>query len=195
MNDKCGKIEAILFASGDPVDTEKLADFLKISKKEIAEEIANLKDFYLESKSGLQIVTKGNTIQLVSNSKFGKTVADFLDKSVNEPLTKAALEVLAIIAYRGPVTRSQVDHIRGVNCSFMIRNLAIRGLIEKVENPANNRSYLYVASYDFLKSMGLERIEQLSDYELLNKTEIKQGMQEDLGEIAERMANEDKEAK
>lgn len=195
MNDKCAKIEAILFACGDPVDKEKLADFLKISKKEMEAEIATLKEFYIDNKNGLQIVSKGNTIQLVSSSRFGKFVASFLDKNVNEPLTNAALEVLSIIAYRGPITRSQVDYIRGVNCSFMIRNLAIRGLIEKVENLANTRSYEYVVSYDFLKSMGIERIEQLADYELLNKTEIGQGMKDSVDEISGNKEGKNKEAK
>ncbi len=186
MNDKCAKIEAILFACGDPVDTGRLADFLKISKKEIEAEIANLRDAYTDGKSGLQIITKGNTIQLVSNSRFGKVVASFLNKNINEPLTKAALEVLSIIAYRGPIARSQVDYIRGVNCSFMIRNLAIRGLIEKVENPNSTRSYLYSVSYDFLKSMGIEKIEQLADYEILSKTEINNVTMKTTDEVSDR---------
>lgn len=185
MNEKCAKIEAILFACGDFVDIGKVADFLKISKKEMKEEVTTLKDFYENSRNGLQIISKGNTIQLVSNSRFGKEIASFLNKRVNEPLTKVALEVLSIIAYRGPMTRAQIDHIRGVNCSFMIRNLAIRGLIEKQDNPTNSRSYLYSTSHDFLKSMGLTNIEKLPDYKLLSKTDIKEGVSVDSVEAEE----------
>lgn len=176
MNEKCAKIEAILFACGDPVNIEKIADFLKISRKEIQEEVMILEEFYEKNKNGLQIISKGNTIQLVSHSRFGKEIANFLNKRVNEPLTKVALEVLSIVAYRGPMTRAQIDNIRGVNCSFMIRNLAIRGLIEKHENPTNARSYLYSVSYDFLKSMGITNVEKLADYELLSKTDLKENI-------------------
>ena len=172
MNEECAKIEAILFACGEPVRFEKLADFLKISKKETEDEIGKLKSFYRDNKTGLQILTKVNTIQLVSDARFGEEIAKVLDKRINEPLTKAAMEVLSVIAYRGPITRLQIEHIRGVNCSFMIRNLAIRGLIERGEIPISSRSYQYQVSYDFLKSMGFEEIAQLPDYELLSKTEL-----------------------
>lgn len=178
MNKQEAKLEAILFAYGEAIKIDRLSDFLKISKEELSDLVENLQKFYKSNKNGLQIVFKGNTIQLVSNPMFGKDIAEFLDKRINEPLTRAAMEVLSIIAYRGPMTRSQIEHIRGVNCSFMIRNLAIRGLIEKGDNPASPRSYLYSVTGDFIKSMGIERIEQLPDFELLSKTDIKQGVKD-----------------
>ncbi len=178
MNEKNAKIEAILFACGEAVEIERLAIFLKISKEEIKDEVKNLQEFYEKQQGGLQIIVKGNTIQLVSNSKFGGTIAKFLDRKINEPLTRAALEVLAIVAYRGPMTKLEIDHIRGVNCGFMVRNLAMRGLIEKNENIESARSYSYLASFDFLKSMGIGKINELPDYELFSKTDIKQGVKD-----------------
>ena len=90
---------------------------------------------------------------------------------IQENLSKASLEVLSIVAYRGPVTRAEVEAIRGVNCSFTLRALLMRGLLGRIENPKDNRSYIYKISFDFLKKMGLERIEQLPDFETLSKDE------------------------
>jgi len=179
------KIEAILFAAGDPVDVSKLAKFLKMSISDLKKNIDELEQFYKEQKSGLQIIYKGKTIQMVSNSEHGEMVVKFLKKSLNEPLSNAALEVLSVIAYRGPVTRAQVEHIRGVNCSFTIRNLAIRGLVERRDNPADNRSYLYEASGDFIKSVGLKSLNDLPDYENLHTQEEPNSSKEEKKQIDE----------
>jgi len=79
------------------------------------------------------------------------------------------LEVLSIVAYRGPISRMDVEAIRGVNCSFTLRSLLMRGLLERIDNPADNRSYLYKISFDFLKKMGVESVEKLPDFENLSK--------------------------
>ena len=84
-------------------------------------------------------------------------------------LSSVALEVLAIIAYRGPITRSEIEEIRGANSSFILRNLAIRGLIERKENPLNNRSYIYEVSLDLIKSLGLKKITMLPNFEELSQ--------------------------
>ena len=176
------KIEAILFASGEPVGASKLSSFLKITAKECKDAIDQLAKSYEERNSGLQIVENRNTIQLVSSGNHGELVAKFLKKNLNEPLSNAALEVLSVIAYRGPVTRAQVEYIRGVNCSFTIRNLAIRGLVERKENPADSRSFLYEASNDFIKSLGLSGVAQLPEYEIMHSSQIP-------GEKAEEIEN------
>ena len=163
------QIEAILFVAEEPVEVLRLAKFLKIKKNACESKIEELKTFYKESRSGLQIIEKKDTIQLVSHKKYGALIARFLNKTLEEPLTKATLEVMAIIAYRGPLTRAQVDYIRGVNSSFLIRNLAIRGFVEKRENPEDTRSFLYEASFSFLKNIGLEKLEDLPNYEDFQK--------------------------
>ncbi|MEA2007239.1 MAG: SMC-Scp complex subunit ScpB [Patescibacteria group bacterium] len=162
------KVEAILFVAGDPVGVPKLAKFLKLSVFDLNNIIEELEEFYEQQYSGLQVIYKKNTIQLVSRSEYGELVAKFLKKSFNEPLSKASLEVLSVIAYRGPVTRAQIEHIRGVNCSFTIRNLAIRGLVDRSDNSADSRSYLYEASCDFIKSIGLKSLKDLPDYDNLH---------------------------
>ena len=171
-NENRSKIEAFLFASGEPVSVQKIAKFLKISAKDCEQAAKELAQSYEDRSAGLQIVRNHNTIQLASNGKYGELVAQFLKKNLNEPLSGAAMEVLSVIAYRGPVTRAQIEYIRGVNCSFTLRNLAIRGLVSRRENPADNRSYLYEMSNEFIKSLGFSDVAGLPDYELLHKSEI-----------------------
>lgn len=167
-------IEAILFAAGEPVEMKSLSNFLKKPSKEISAEIDEMAAQYLDEKRGLQIIKKGNTIQLVSSARFGDSVAKFLNKKLHEPLSNAALEVLSVIAYRGPVTRAQIEHIRGVNCSFTLRNLAIKGIVDRKENPADSRSYLYEVSFDFLKKSGLSSVVELPEYDELHRHDIAQ---------------------
>lgn len=174
MDDIKSNIEAILFAAGEPVELKSLAAFLKKPSKQILKEINGLKHGYDENKRGLQIIKKNNTIQLVSSSRYGDSVARFLNKKLHEPLSSAALEVLSVIAYRGPVTRAQIEHIRGVNCSFTLRNLAIKGVVDRHENPADSRSYIYEVSFDFIKKCGLSSVEELPEYEALHEHTIAQ---------------------
>jgi segregation and condensation protein B len=168
-NSKMGEIEALLFVAGEPVATEKIRSFLKITKKKWSEEMALLNEKYSRSDSGLQIMEKGSKIQLVSKPKFAEEVAKFLGKAFNEELSRATLETLAVVAYRGPVTRAQIEHIRGVNCSFALRTLSLRGIVERKENPLDSRSYLYEVSFEFLKGLGLKSVRELKDYEKLKE--------------------------
>lgn len=164
-----GQIEAILLASGDPVSGENLAKFLKIDQKKLQEEVGELEEKYQKTNSGLALVRKKDQIQLVSSADFSAEVADFLQREINEKISQSAAEVLAIVAYRGPISRAEVDYIRGVNCGFLLRSLALRGLIDKKDNPLDSRSFVYEASLDFLKSLGISKLEELSDYAILKK--------------------------
>lgn len=166
------KIEAILFAAGEPVSIDKIAKFLKAKESEVTHEVEVLKKSYHERQAGLDILTKGNEVQLVSAKGQGEIVAKFLNKEISQDLSTAAAEVLSVVAYRGPITRAQIEQIRGVNCSFTLRNLAMRGLVERKDNPADSRSYLYEISFDFLKRLGLAKIEDLPDYQQLHETKI-----------------------
>lgn len=168
-NNNLSKIESLLFASGEPVPVEKLSKFLKLSKKETANLIDQLEDGYRQQGRGLQVIKKTGQVQLVSAKENGELVSKFLGKQVSEELSRAGAEVLAVIAYRGPISRAEIEQIRGVNCSFTLRNLAMRGLVERKENPSDNRSFLYEISFDFLRALGISSVEQLPDYQLLKK--------------------------
>lgn len=158
------QIEAIIFASGDPVSIEKLQKFLKMTEKQWQAEINVLIGKYNTLESGLQVIEKRGKIQLVTKASLSKKVAEFLEKALNEELSKASLETLAVVAYRGPVTRVQIEYIRGVNCRYALRTLSLRGIINRKDNPLDSRSYLYEISFEFLKGLGLEKVENLNKY-------------------------------
>ena len=108
---------------------------------------------------------------MATNPENASVIDQLIKSEIQENLSKAALEVLAIISYRGPITRVEIEAIRGVNCSFTVRSLMMRGLLERIENPKDNRGYLYKISFDFLRKLGVDSIEKLPDYEMLSKDE------------------------
>ena len=101
--------------------------------------------------------------------------ASFVDKVVKsdlqETLSNASLEVLSIVAYRGPISRTEIEAIRGVNCTYTLRNLLMRGLVERIDNPKDLRGYVYKISFEFLKKLGIDDVKKLPDFENLNKDE------------------------
>ncbi|EKE10649.1 MAG: hypothetical protein ACD_15C00221G0001 [uncultured bacterium] len=98
-------------------------------------------------------------------------VEQLVKNELEGPLSSAALEVLSIIAYRGPISKPEIEAIRGINCSYTLRNLTIRGLIERENNPKDSRGYVYVVSFDFLKKLGVEKMENLPEYATLSVDE------------------------
>ncbi len=163
-------VEAFLFTAGDPVDEKKIQTFLRLTKKQWRDIMDSLTEKYEQKNSGLQIIRKGSKIQLATKPDLAELIAKFLGKTLgNEELSRATLETLAVVAYRGPVTRAQVEYIRGVNCSFALRTLSLRGIVERKDNPLDSRSYLYEVSFDFLKNLGLKSVEELKDYDKLKE--------------------------
>ena len=171
MNELVKKIEALLFVSGEGRTVSRLASILKKKDEEINEVIAGL-GRHLEETHHLAVLREGDKIALFTSKKISKLVEDFAKEEFAGELTRAALETLTIIAYKGPIKRSDIDYIRGVNSSFMVRNLLMRGLAERVRNPKDSRAFLYRASADFLKFLGIASITNLPDYgELAGKLE------------------------
>ena len=81
------------------------------------------------------------------------------------------MEVVSIIAYRGPISKTEIESIRGVNCSYTLRNLLLRGLIERSDNPRDGRGYVYSITFEFLKKLGVEDVKKLPDHDILSKDE------------------------
>ena len=106
---------------------------------------------------------------MVTAGENSELVDKFLKADVEGELSRAASEVVSVIAYRGPISRAEIEEIRGVNCSFTLRHLMIRGLIERINKPDDARAYLYKISFDFLKTLGVERVEDLPKYEELRE--------------------------
>src|SRR3989338_5193085 len=146
-------IEALLFFSGESVDFAKIKKGVKINDAELRKIINELKRDYEDR--GVNILEFEGAAEFLS---------DFVKSEIQEDLSQAALETLAIIAYRGTVSRAQIDDIRGVNSTFILRNLLIRGLIKRDNNPNDFRSFIYSITADFLKKLGLKEIKELPEY-------------------------------
>jgi len=162
-------IESLLFMNGEPM---KLAQLVKITgapKPEVENALMILSGEYGSGNRGLMIIKKGDEIQMATNPENSAYIEQLVANELQGPLTQAVLEVASIIAYRQPITRAEIEAIRGVNSSYTLRNLLMRGLVERSDNPRDSRGYIYGISFDFLKKLGMENIKNLPDYEELSK--------------------------
>ena len=153
-------IEAILFVAEKPVSLKEFSQVSGSVSFEVQKALVALIDEY--KKRGLRIIRKGNYFQMISAPEVGQAVARYLNQELKKELGQAALETLAIITYKQPITRVEVEKIRGVNCDAILRNLQIKGLIQEVDRKdAPGRPILYGTTFEFLQYLGLESIEQL----------------------------------
>jgi segregation and condensation protein B len=160
-------IESILFVYAEPMPIVRLGQVLEISEEEIARGLEDLVAKYEDNMSGLALVRAKDQIQLTTKGENALYIEKLSKSTLQESLSKAAFEVLAVIAYRGPIARAEIESIRGVNCSVTLRNLLIRELIERQENEDDARGYVYTITFQFLKELGLRSVEELPDYETL----------------------------
>lgn len=165
-----GKIEAVLFVAGKPVPLDRLVKILKADKKEVESSVEELKTRLNTEGSGLHLVDHDGKLQLVTNPVFGEVVESLVKEEVAGELTRPSLETLTIIAYRGPVTKPEIEQIRGINCSLILRNLSMRGLIEERDDKARLQP-VYTLSNDFIRHLGLHSVEELPDYLELHEHE------------------------
>lgn len=163
------QIESILFLSGNAVKISRIVKITGAKKPEVENALMLLEGDYSGDRRGVVILRKEDEAQMATNSENSDILDQLIKSEIQENLSKAGLEVLSVVAYRGPISRIEVEAIRGVNCSFTLRSLMMRGLLERIENPKDNRGYLYKISFEFLKRMGVERIQQLPDFETLSK--------------------------
>lgn len=155
-------IESILFVQGEPLAVSRLAKVTGAKKAEVVSALQHLAAEYRER--GIQLVSNGEEWQFATNPAHKAVVEKFATSELSDELSRASLEVLAIIAYKGPISRAAIEYVRGVNSSFTLRNLLIRGLVSREENPADRRSYLYRISHDFLKHLGITSVSELPEY-------------------------------
>lgn len=161
-------IESVLFVSGEPVKLSKLEKILSIKPQELENALEQLNEKYVQAHSGLMLLRKGQEVQLASKAENTQFVENLVKSELQDSLSNAALEVASIIAYRGPISKAEIEEIRGVNCSYTLRNLLLRGLIERSDNPRDNRGYIYNISFDFLKKLGVDNVKNLPDYVTLS---------------------------
>src|SRR3989338_7615992 len=168
------KIEAILFWKGEPISRKKLVEILKVTPNEINEAIEKLK-INLQSR-GIVLLEKPahnashsdaggeNEITLGTAPDLSKLIENLQKEELNKELSKASLETLSIVLYKDGANRAEIDYIRGVNSSFTLRLLSVRGLVERIVDPKDNRRYIYKPSFELLSYMGVKGVEELPDY-------------------------------
>ncbi|MEP7162960.1 MAG: SMC-Scp complex subunit ScpB [Candidatus Moraniibacteriota bacterium] len=166
------QIEAILFVSGEPLSLARLSKILELPRKEVETALTGLKEHLSnDSDSGLFLIQNADSVELATKGEHAHLIEALTKSTLQENLSRAALEVLSIIAYRAPVTRSHIESIRGVNCSFTLRNLLLRGLVERSGNPEDAREYVYAPSFLFLERLGVGSVKALPDFESLSQDE------------------------
>ena len=173
-------IQAILFASGEPISAERISTTLELDKLTVSKLLKNLMDDFDRDDSGICIIKLNDKYQMCTKSTYSNFVRRALDFRRHVPLTQAAMEVLAIIAYNQPVTKSFVENIRGVDCSSIISNLNVRNLIEeKGRLDLPGRPLLYGTTLNFLKCFGIESVDELPEL----KSDVEDVVKEDFLEV------------
>lgn len=162
-----GVLEGLLFAVGDEgLTLEQVADILEINIEEAKEVLKNLRTLYEEDNRGIRVSYLGDAFKLTTKKEHKEYYQKLLTNESNNLLSDAALETLAIIAYNQPITRVEVDNLRGVSTSQMIRKLVAKGLVkENGKSAMPGRPNLYATTSDFLDYFGLATISELPEVE------------------------------
>ena len=163
-------LESLLLAVGKPLAIKDLPKLLSGEDKEVEQAIKDLQEKYNQDDCGIHVAVNNKKIQLTTNPKNAKILREYFKDQITSELTKPSLETLTIIAYRQPVSKEELEQIRGVNCSLILRNLLIRGFIEAQEKKADLVT-TYSLTIDFLQHLGVNSAEELPDYEKLNSNE------------------------
>ena len=156
------KIEGLLFYKGEDVSVKKLAELLNVGVDDIEESLKKLEQSL--SGRGLVLVRKDDSVVLGITSELSSLIESIRKDEISKELSKASLDTLSIVLYKGEVSRSEIDYIRGVNSSFILRNLIVRGLIERISDPKDSRRLLYRPTFDTLSFMGITSLDQLPNY-------------------------------
>jgi len=161
------KIEAVLFWKAEPLALSRLAKIFSVSQDEIENALKALDEKL--SGRGLTLVRKDGEVTLRTSTEAATLIETMAKEELTRDLGKAGLETLSVVLYHGPISRRDIDYIRGVNSNFILRNLLVRGLVEKIENEKDHRSFLYRPTFDLLSFLGVSKIENLPEYGAVRK--------------------------
>lgn len=170
MSSLLSKLESILFVASKPLFVKKMAKVLGVDEDNINVELENLRIKYNTHNSGIILIQNNNEWQMVSNPDNREAAENFLKAEVSGELTRPQLETLTVVAYCGPVTKPELEQLRGVNCALILRNLMMRGLVKEVEDPTNFLPTFEV-TVDYMRHLGINSLKELPDYDKLHKHE------------------------
>lgn len=161
------KIESILFVASKPLSFATLAKTLGGDVADIEDAVVQLQHTYNHDACGIHVLVNGQEVQMTTNPAHAELAEQFVKSEALGELTKAQLETLTVIAYRGPIGRPELEQIRGVNCAIILRNLLMRGLIVESDD-TNSIVPLYLLSLSALAHLGISRVDELPDYATLH---------------------------
>ncbi len=155
------KIEALLFALGRPLTRTELAELLTVSADDVSAAITLLKK---DTSRGVVVVDDGTQVELRAAGEAAALIEQIRKEEYSREIGRAGLEVLSAILYRGPLARTEIDFIRGVNSSQTLRTLTMRGLVRRVPSGSNARTLVYEPTTELLATLGVAHVSELPDY-------------------------------
>ncbi len=165
------QVESILFVMTKPISLKDLAKLVNRSTTEVEVVLEKLKDEYNRINKGIHILFVEQEVQMVINPANAKLIKNIVKEEIVSELTQPQLETLTIIAYRGPITKLELEQIRGVNCSLILKNLIIKDLIKVKEDTVIEKNKYWI-SPKFMRHLGINELEDLPDYENLSQAEV-----------------------
>jgi segregation and condensation protein B len=156
-------LEAILFAVGKPCTIKRLAELTNASADEVKAALTRMSEALDQAESGIMLQQNGHEVEFVTRAEVADVIKQVIKTEQQGELTRASLEALTILAYRGPLTRPELEQIRGVQSSLILRNLMLRGLVEEKEDVRLGQP-TYAVTFDFLNHLGLASVDSLPDY-------------------------------
>lgn len=175
MEKNLSQLESLLLVAYKPISFSEICKLLAVESNTVKDLVEKLQTYYQENNRGIRLTISNDKVQLVSASENSEVVKAFIKEEISGEMTPAALETLTIVAYRQPIAKAELEQIRGVNCSLILRNLLIRGLVE-AQFDKEKGTTLYSITNDFLKFLGLDSVKNLPEYEKLNNSELLQAL-------------------
>ncbi len=165
-------LEGLLFSFGTESSVSRLAKIVDKDKKEVTEALQKLKTFYETSGRGITLMIQEDKVQMVTSPRVADVVTAFQKSELEGPLSRAALETLSVIAYKGPISKPEIDTIRGVNSGLMLRSLLIRGLVDRKKSETDARTFTYSISFDLLRHLGVTSQQEIPGYKDFSENKV-----------------------
>ncbi len=164
------QLESILFVASKPLAVKKIVKVLNAVPEDIMPALEALRQKYNQPNSGVSLLQNNDEWQLTSSGENREIAEQFVKAEISGELTRPQLETLTVISYCGPITKPELEQIRGVNCSLILRNLMMRGLVKENDDPKNLLP-AYEVTMDYVRHLGLTSLAQLPEYQELHRHE------------------------